>query len=94
MKATTLPKYAKSEIHRIRYKVVQNFMNLEIANLITNTIKHGDGLAKRKLETLRPDLFREIRSKKVLRVDLSHFDTTAATIDKIWSEYEKAFGNR
>jgi hypothetical protein len=64
------------------------FAGLECANLISNTIKHGEGSSSKELVALRPDLFLDRHPSGTLRLGASHFDEAAKAIEHVWSDYE------
>jgi hypothetical protein len=70
------------------------FGDLECANLVANTIKHGDGPSARKLFANRPDLFPKGKKVADLRVGQLQFDEAAAAIEGIWNEYEDSYLSR
>jgi hypothetical protein len=91
-------------LEKLGYLIRQSaaFDRLDVARLISNAIKHGEGASFDALADKRPDLFPEHQAYaqhlkpgtrpdvEDLRVGIVEFDQTASAISLIWPEMETA----
>jgi hypothetical protein len=69
----------------------KHFAALETACLISNTIKHGEGIAARELLKREPHLFPKGEKATGLRVGQQQFEQAADATHQLWYEYEGAY---
>jgi hypothetical protein len=69
----------------------KHFAALETARLISNTIKHGEGIAARELLKREPHLFPKGEKATGLRVGQQQFEQAADATHQLWYEYEGAY---
>jgi hypothetical protein len=91
-------------LESLGYQIKQSagFDHLDVARLISNAIKHGEGVSFDELASRRPDLFPEHQAyarhlkpgtrpdMEDLRVRVVEFDQTVSAISMIWPEMENA----
>ncbi len=90
-----------SHLANLGYQIEQS-AGVDVARLIANAIKHGEGDSCRLLSSKRPDLFveqhrnsKDLKAKiplnvEDLRVGVIEFDQAVSAISTIWSELKAA----